>query len=122
MKRAIFFLMLLVLGLPGMVQAAHSVTLTFTASVDSSASIGYNVYRGTTSGGEGSTPLNSSPIDVNCSGTTCTYTDTAVSPGVTYYYILKATNTSTGILSIASNEASATVPIAPPTGLSATAQ
>ncbi|HEX4147156.1 MAG TPA: choice-of-anchor Q domain-containing protein, partial [Pirellulales bacterium] len=47
---------------------------------------GYNVYRGTTSGGESSTPLNSSPLPA---GTT-SYHDTTVVAGNTYYYVVKA--------------------------------
>lgn len=119
-KSLILGIVLLFLAIPAFGQ--HSVTLTWTASTDSSSTLGYNVYRGTTSGGEASTPLNSSAIDVNCSGSTCTYTDSAVSAGTTYYYVLKAVNTSTGLMSPASNEASATVPIAAPTGLTATAK
>jgi titin len=124
MKKLTGLLLLAVLGFvfPVRAEAAHSVTLTWTASADSSSVIGYNVYRGTAAGGESSTALNSTPLAVGCSGSTCTYSDTAVSAGVTYYYTLKAINTTTGVLSVASNEASATVPIAPPTGVTAVAQ
>jgi hypothetical protein len=61
---------------------------------------GYYVYRGTVSGGESSTPLNSMPI------TGGTYVDTNVVAGTTYYYVVRAV-TSSG-LSASSNEASAT--------------
>jgi fibronectin type 3 domain-containing protein len=76
---------------------------------------GYNVYRSTTPGGEGSTPLKT-----NVSGTS--FTDTAVTNGTTYYYTVAAVN-SAGT-SPQSNEASATphatTPGAP-TGLVASA-
>ncbi len=61
---------------------------------------GYYVYRGTVSGGESSTPLNSMPINGG------TYVDTNVVAGTTYYYVVRAV-TSSG-LSASSNEASAT--------------
>jgi len=65
---------------------------------------GYNVYRGTTSGGESSTPLNSTPI----SGTTDV--DANVKAGVTYYYVLRTVGPSDTILSAASNETAVTIP------------
>jgi hypothetical protein len=80
----------------------HDVILTWTAST-SAGVIGYNVHRGTTSGGESATPLNSSPIN----GTT--YTDEIVQAGRTYYYVVTAVAWD-GVTSPKSNEASATVP------------
>jgi len=81
----------------------HDVILTWTASPSPGVG-GYNVYRGTSSGGESSTPLNSSPVP----GTT--FDDVDVAAGQTYYYVVIAL-TSNGItLSGDSNEASATVP------------
>jgi subtilase family serine protease len=76
-----------------------SVTLSWTAST---GAISYNLYRGTTSGGEGSTPVKTGIAST-------TYTDT-VANGVTYYYEVSATN-SAGTSGL-SNEASAT-PVAP---------
>ena len=61
----------------------HDVILTWTASTTSGIA-GYNVYRGTTSGGESSTPLNSAPIN----GTT--YADENVTAGTKYYYVVTA--------------------------------
>ena len=78
-----------------------SVPLSWAApsSNGGSSITGYSVYRGTTSGGEGSSPV--------ASGVTSTsYTDTAVTNGTTYYYYVKAVN-SIGS-SPASNEANAT--------------
>jgi hypothetical protein len=77
----------------------HDVILTWSGSGPD-----YNVYRGTISHGESTTPLNSSPI----SGTT--YTDTNVQAGVTYYYVVTAASSNGTNLSGDSNEASATVP------------
>jgi hypothetical protein len=79
------------------------VILTWTASVTSGVA-GYNVYRGTTSGGESSTPLNSTPIN----GTT--YTDENVTAGASYYYVVMAVASNDVTQSADSNEASATVP------------
>jgi hypothetical protein len=81
---------------------SHDVILSWTAS-PASGVVGYGVYRGTTSGGESSTPLNSTPIN----GTT--YVDANVTAGVTYYYVVTAVG-SDGVQSAASNETEATVP------------
>jgi hypothetical protein len=69
----------------------------------SSGVVGYNVYRGTTSGGESTTPLNSMPIN----GTT--YADASVTAGMTYYYVVTSVG-SNGVQSAPSNEAEAVVP------------
>lgn len=81
----------------------HDVILTWTASASSGVA-GYNVYRGTTSGGESTTPLNSSPI------TGTTYADTNVQAGQAYYYMVTALSSSGTTQSVDSSEASATVP------------
>jgi hypothetical protein len=81
----------------------HDVILTWTASVTSGV-MGYNVYRGTASGGETSTPLNSTPIN----GTT--YTDENVTAGASYYYVVTAVASNNVTQSADSNETSATVP------------
>ena len=89
------------------------VSLSWTAA---SGAATYNVYRGTTSGGESTTP-----ISTGLTGTS--YVDTAVVAGTMYYYKVAAVN-SVGTSAL-SSEASAkpsapTVPSAP-TGLAATA-
>ncbi len=81
---------------------SHDVILSWTSS-ETSGAVGFNVYRGTTSGGESSTPLNASPIN----GTT--YVDESVASGATYYYVITAVN-SNGVQSAASGETEATVP------------
>ena len=78
---------------------------------------GYNVYRSTTSGGPYS-KLNGALVTVS------NYTDTGLTNGTPYYYVVRAENTSAQE-SGNSNEASAApvdAPPAAPTGLSATGQ
>jgi hypothetical protein len=82
---------------------AHDIILSWTASATSGIA-GYNIFRGTTSGGESTTPMNSLPI----AGTT--YVDENVLAGQTYYYIVTALGSSGTAQSGASAEASATVP------------
>ncbi len=79
----------------------HSVALTWSAS-KSSGVVGYNVYRGTTSGGP-YTKLTPSAIPET------RYTDTSVEAGRTYYYVVTSVESS-GVESSHSNQASATVP------------
>jgi len=76
------------------------VTMTWTAST--STVVGYNVYRGTTSGGP-YVKINSSLI------TTLTYTDTTVQSGTTYYYVATSVDSS-GDESVDSVEVSAPIP------------
>lgn len=66
---------------------AHSVTISWTGSVDMPnpipAGSGYNVYKGTAPGAEGATPVNgTTPIAANL------FVDTAVTVGVTYDYFV----------------------------------
>lgn len=77
------------------------VTLSWVAST--SSVVGYNVYRGTVSGGPYSSKLTSSPV------ATLTFTDSSVVAGQTYYYVVTAVNSS-GVESADSSPASATVP------------
>jgi hypothetical protein len=93
-------------GSPQTVQVSgtgtHYVVLSWTASTTADV-VGYDAYRGTTSGGPFS-QLNSSPI----SGTT--YTDASVQAGHTYYYVVTAVASDGDTQSADSNGASATVP------------
>jgi hypothetical protein len=79
------------------------VILTWTAS-STSGVVGYYIYRGTSSGGESTTPINSTPV------TGTTFTDATVSSGTKYYYYLTAVASDGVTQSVPSNEASATVP------------
>ena len=65
---------------------------------------GYNVYRGTASGGESTTPLNSTPLPAGATS----FQDTSVTPGNTYYYVIRAV--SGPVLSAISTEATAAAP------------
>src|ERR1700733_7297586 len=58
-----------------------SVALAWTASAGAT---GYSIYRGTTSGGEGATPVGTSASD--------SFTDTGLTNGTTYYYTITASN------------------------------
>lgn len=81
----------------------HDVILTWTASLTSGVA-GYNVYRGTTPGGESSTPLNSTPIN------STTYADENVVAGASYYYVVTTVSLNNGAQSARSTETSAKVP------------
>ena len=82
--------------------ASHSVTLTWVASTSSNVA-GYNVYRGTTSGGPYATKVNPSLI------TGLIYKDTAVLAGQTYYYVATSVDTS-GNESAPSTQVAAVIP------------
>lgn len=70
------------IGLSG--TGTHVVKLQWAPS--STANVTYNVFRGTSQGGEGPTPINSSPVIAT------SYTDTNVAGGQTYFYDVKAVN------------------------------
>jgi hypothetical protein len=93
----------LTLAPTGLSTAARSGQVTLTWSAPNGA-VTYNVYRGTTPGGE-------SPTPVATGLTATTYTDTGLVDGTTYYYTVTAVDA--GGEGAASNEASAT-PKAPP--------
>jgi endoglucanase Acf2 len=87
-------------ALSATVQYAYEIDLSWTAPAG--IVTGYNVYRGSSAGGESSTPLNGTPL------TGTSFQDTTVTPGSSYYYVVKAVNTSGS--SSPSNEATATTP------------
>jgi HYDIN/CFA65/VesB family protein/centrosomal CEP192-like protein/ASPM-SPD-2-Hydin domain-containing protein len=84
----------------GVAAPQHSVTLAWNAST--STVVGYNVYRGTQSGG---------PYSVISSGpdSSTSYTDNVVQAGQTYYYVVTAVDGS-GNESVNSNQAQAVIP------------
>jgi hypothetical protein len=84
----------------GVQTVQHSVALSWTAST--SSVVGYNIYRGSVSGGP-YTLLTSSPV----AGTS--YTDLTVQAGQIYFYVVTAVAAS-GTESVFSNEVSATIP------------
>ncbi len=85
----------------GVPPATHSVALSWTASTSNNI-IGYNIYRGTKSGG----PYGKINLVLNAS---TQYSDTTVSDGTTYYYVTTAVN-SNNQESSNSNQATASVP------------
>jgi hypothetical protein len=84
--------------------AGSSIVVTWTAT-SSTFATGHNVLRSTTSGGSYSQIAQVTPR------TTVTYTDSTVSAGVTYYYVLQAYYQNW--VSANSNETSAVVPSTP---------
>ena len=114
MKRTIFAVAFLLFAAPLFGQTGTA-TISFTASVTQPASnIGYNIYRGTTSNGEVIVSPLVSPNGVTCVGTACTYTDKGpFTPGVKYYWYVKAITLDTHVLSSASNEYSLVYPVTP---------
>jgi hypothetical protein len=80
---------------------SHSATLSWTASASPNIS-GYNIYRGTASGGPYS-KVNSALVAAT------TFTDNSVQAGQTYYYALTAVNSSS-VESVFSAEAQTSVP------------
>jgi Abnormal spindle-like microcephaly-assoc'd, ASPM-SPD-2-Hydin len=85
----------------GVAPVQHSVALTWNPSTSSNV-VGYNLYRGSVSGGP-YTKLNSA-LDPGTSDT-----DTAVQSGQTYYYVVTAVDSS-GNESLFSNQVLATIP------------
>jgi hypothetical protein len=83
----------------GLQLGAHSADLAWNASA---GAVGYNVYRGTVSGGPYSS-LTATPV------TTTSFVDTSVQVGQTYYYVVTSLN-SNGAESAFSNQAGATIP------------
>ena len=82
---------------------ASSLIVSWTASTDPDDTVAeYRIYRGTSPGGEDATAL------AIVSGSTLTFTDTAVNADQTYYYMVKAFDTALNA-SQASNEVSAVV-------------
>lgn len=92
---------------------AHSITLAWQASPDSTAAgfQGYNVKRGVASGQE-STLLTTTPIQA------LTFTDAEAQLGANFYIVTAVVN---GTESPASNEANMVILPAAPTGLTITA-
>ena len=98
-------------GLIATAVSGSEINLSWTAP--SGTVTGYNVYRGTTSGGESTTPV--------AAGLGASYADMNVAAGTTYYYTVAASNSAGTGQALA--EASAAVPKPPsaPTGLTAVA-
>ena len=87
-------------GLTATAMSSTEVDLSWTAPGFGRGLAGFNVYDGTSSGGESNTPVNSAPI------TDTTFSVTGLSGGTTYYFVVTAVDAS-GQVSAASAEASA---------------
>ncbi|MGB9309864.1 MAG: choice-of-anchor D domain-containing protein, partial [Candidatus Acidiferrales bacterium] len=85
----------------GVAATPHTVALAWTASTSTVS--GYNVYRGTTPNGPYPTKLNPSLV------TTEQFTDSNVTSGITYYYVVTAVDSS-NVESVDSNQATAVIP------------
>ena len=85
----------------GVQAVTHSVDLTWTAST-SSGVVGYNIYRGTTTGGPYSI-VDSAPVAVD------DFTDSTVQSAQTYFYVVRAIDGS-GTESANSSEVQAIIP------------
>lgn len=81
----------------------HSVLLTWHAPGGDDPAISYNVYRELESGAPGFRQINTSPVPG------VTYRDTAVQPGASYAYVVRAVDAS-GNESAPSNTAVVTIP------------
>jgi hypothetical protein len=83
---------------------SHSASLSWSTSPSPSVT-GYKVYRASASGGEtGTAAINGSVLDAGNS-----FTDTNVTAGATYYYVVTTVNSS-NTESVFSNEISGTIP------------
>lgn len=91
-------------------QSGHSVTLTWAPNSTGDPVTTYNVLRGLASQAEGTTPIGT--VAAATCTTSCTYTDTTVIGGTTYFYELTATNS--GGTSGPSPEVSFSVPLFAP--------
>jgi hypothetical protein len=81
--------------------SVHTVGLTW---MDSASTVsGYNVYRGTSTGGPYASKLTPSPIS------STQFTDTGLQSGQTYFYVVTAVD-SNGAESVYSNQATASIP------------
>ena len=85
----------------GAQQSTHTVGLAWTDSATTVA--GYNVYRGTSTGGPYASKLTGSPV------TSTQFTDSGLQSGQTYYYVVTAVD-SNGVESVYSNQATASIP------------
>jgi|ERR1700734_54931 len=86
---------------------SHQVVLSWTTPVQPSGIVisGYNIFKGTVSGQESPTPVNTSLI------TGLTFTDTTVTTGTTYFYTSQTVcNTCSPTASGPSNEVQASIP------------
>jgi fibronectin type 3 domain-containing protein len=82
-------------------QTPHTVGLTWTASVSTDV-VGYNIYRGSVSGGPYSI-LDAAPVASDA------YSDSTVQSGQTYFYVVRSVD-NTGTESANSSQVQAVIP------------
>jgi len=112
------FLIVLLAVFSTQAQSNHKVTLTWSPSSTADV-INYRVFRGTTSGGESATPIATTVAPAcNNAGSPCTFQDTNVVAGQTYFYYVESYDGTNQ--SVPSNEISVTVPVSPVVGLGVT--
>lgn len=107
MKRVVLLLLILAGTL---LAQTHSVTLTWAPNSTGDPVTTYNILRGTATGAESSTPIGT--VAASACTTSCTYTDSTVVGGTTYFYEITATNS--GGTSGPSPEVSFSVPFFAP--------
>jgi hypothetical protein len=86
---------------------AHKANLSWTASTTPSVTA-YNVYRATASTGPYSQIASSIPATTWCNGSSCAWSDTTVTAGVTYYY--EVTAVASGVESAPTSPVPGTIP------------
>jgi hypothetical protein len=91
----------IILSGTGVQQTSHTVGLSWTASASNNV-VGYNIYRGTVTGGPYSI-LDSAPVAADA------YTDSTVQSGQAYFYVVRSVN-NTGMESANSSEVQAVIP------------
>ncbi len=108
---SIALMLLAVAAMPANAQSGHAVDLTWTAPAVIPTGAYINIYRGTATGAEATTPIN--PTGINPAS--LAYTDSNVLANTKYFYIARECDvdlaTSKEVCSSPSNEASATVPL-----------
>jgi fibronectin type 3 domain-containing protein len=107
---AIFVLLLFAVAARPQSGTSHSIKVAWTYTQGTDVATGFNIYRGTVSGGP-YTRQDSTPIPI----ATDSYTDTTGTGGTKYFYVVTAVD-ATGYESIYSTEVSATMltnPLAP---------
>ena len=104
------FLLLIVFSIAAYAQAAHSVSFTITQGTGNTGDppTSYNVKRATVTGGPYATVAS-----VAITGTSQSFTDTAVVAGQTYFYV--ATEVNSGGETGVSNQITCTIPFQAPT-------
>lgn len=106
-----------ILIVPALAQAQDSITLTWSPNSTGGTVTTYEVFRFTAAPTNTTTPYTTADyasVAASSCGTSCTYTDTAVVEGTTYYYQLEACNSAPTPCSAPTPAVSFTVPFQTP--------